>query len=217
MVRRAAACNLGDLVLLSRSQALSDLFPILAKDDHDSVRQQCLHSMVKCLGSNPSLIQIIKQFHKDKSWRARYALLEHFQDILEPLNSADDFLSETLALLADNEPEVRCIALENLGLLVEKVAPEVTQSQIVPVVEKMATGVREALRTDWSIALSGIAGPDGGTAEKPVGLTFIGLAGRDGLVAVQRHIWDGDRIHNKQASVSAALTLLLTLLERDHD
>lgn len=81
-----------------------------------------------------------------------------------------------------------------------------------PTAREMAIGVRKVFDTDYSLSVTGIAGPDGGTEEKPVGLTFIGLASRDGLVAVQRHVWDGDRITNKQHSVNAALTLLLTVV-----
>ena len=44
------------------------------------------------------------------------------------------------------------------------------------VAEQMALGVKQSLQTDWGIGITGIAGPDGGTEEKPVGLVFIGLA-----------------------------------------
>ena len=82
-----------------------------------------------------------------------------------------------------------------------------------PVAREMAIGVRDVFDTDYALSVTGIAGPGGGTETKPVGLTYIGLAGRDGIVAVQRHVWDGDRIENKQASVHAALTLLLTMID----
>ena len=82
---------------------------------------------------------------------------------------------------------------------------------------EMAIGVRNIFDTDYALSVTGIAGPGGGTDEKPVGLTFIGLAHRDGLLAVQRHVWDGDRIENKAYSVHAALTLLLTMLNGDNN
>lgn len=82
-----------------------------------------------------------------------------------------------------------------------------------PVAREMAIGVRKVFGTDYALSVTGIAGPGGGTETKPVGLTFIGLAGQDGIVAVQRHVWDGTRIENKQSSVHAALTLLLTMID----
>ena len=77
---------------------------------------------------------------------------------------------------------------------------------------EMACGVRDLFDTDYALSVTGIAGPGGGTAEKPVGLTYIGLAGREGLMAVERHVWDGDRIANKMLSVDAALQLLFKQL-----
>lgn len=81
--------------------------------------------MVRCLPKHLDLLPTIKLYYKDKSWRARYALLEHLKVILEPLASSEDFLTEILALLRDSEPEVRCMALDNLGYFVEKVPKSV--------------------------------------------------------------------------------------------
>ncbi|MCY4071227.1 MAG: CinA family protein [Chloroflexi bacterium] len=77
---------------------------------------------------------------------------------------------------------------------------------------EMACGVRSVFDTDYALSVTGIAGPGGGTGEKPVGLTYIGLAGREGLISVERHIWDGDRIANKMLSVDGALRLLMRQL-----
>ncbi len=77
---------------------------------------------------------------------------------------------------------------------------------------EMACGVRNVFDTDYALSVTGIAGPGGGTGEKPVGLTYIGLAGRDGLLAVERYVWAGDRIANKLQSVDAGLKLLLQQL-----
>lgn len=77
---------------------------------------------------------------------------------------------------------------------------------------EMALGARELFGADLAVSVTGIAGPDGGSAEKPVGLTYIGLAGPDGLHTVQRHVWEGDREGIKAASAEAALQLVLDTL-----
>jgi PncC family amidohydrolase len=77
---------------------------------------------------------------------------------------------------------------------------------------KMASGAREALGVDIAVSITGIAGPGGGTAEKPVGLTYIGVAAPDGVLVVQRHVWDGDREAVKNASAEAALQLVFDTL-----
>jgi nicotinamide-nucleotide amidase len=71
------------------------------------------------------------------------------------------------------------VKMEELGIPSDMLELNGAVSQ--PVVEKMATGVRTALRTDWSVALSGIAGPDGGTPDKPVGTVWIAVAGPKGV------------------------------------
>jgi len=76
----------------------------------------------------------------------------------------------------------------------------------------MATGGRARTGADLAVSVTGIAGPDGGTAAKPVGLTYVAVA--DGLgVAVKRHLWSGDRAENKRRSATAALALLLERVE----
>lgn len=77
---------------------------------------------------------------------------------------------------------------------------------------EMARGARRALNADLAVSVSGIAGPGGGTPEKPVGFTWIGLVTPKGEWARQ-FIWDGDRERNKQSSCDAALQLVLDYLE----
>ncbi len=62
-----------------------------------------------------------------------------------------------------------------------------------------------------ALAVTGIAGPDGGTDEKPVGLTYVAAAIRDGTAVVERHTWEHDRDGNKRASALAALDLATRL------
>ncbi len=73
--------------------------------------------------------------------------------------------------------------------------------------EAMALGVRRRFGTGWSVVTTGIAGPGGGTPEKPVGLVFIGVAGPDG-VTVERDVFSGDRAAVRAATVRRALELL---------
>jgi PncC family amidohydrolase len=76
----------------------------------------------------------------------------------------------------------------------------------------MATGGRERTGADLAVSVTGIAGPDGGSAAKPVGLTYVAVADAVG-VAVNRHVWTGDRSENKRQSAAAALVLLLERIE----
>jgi PncC family amidohydrolase len=79
------------------------------------------------------------------------------------------------------------------------------------VARAMAEGARTRLGTDLAVAITGIAGPGGGSDEKPVGLTYVAVADGTG-VDVRRHLWPGDRSANKRDSAVAALELLLDRL-----
>lgn len=77
---------------------------------------------------------------------------------------------------------------------------------------RMATGVRDFLRTDLGVAVTGIAGPEGGSADKPVGLAFIATASTVAPPHVERRVWPHDRAGNKRASAVTALDLLANLV-----
>ncbi len=76
----------------------------------------------------------------------------------------------------------------------------------------MATGARARFATDLAVSITGVAGPDGGSAEKPVGLTYIALAGPAGA-DVRRLQLDGDRAANREAAARAALEWLIDAAE----
>ncbi len=78
----------------------------------------------------------------------------------------------------------------------------------IEVAGAMATGTREIAGTDWAVSVSGIAGPGGGSADKPVGLVFIGLAGPDGVAHAQRRQFVGNRAEVRLQTVQTALDML---------
>jgi nicotinamide-nucleotide amidase len=83
-----------------------------------------------------------------------------------------------------------------------------------PVAAAMAQGACRRLGSDWAVSITGIAGPGGGTAEKPVGLIYAGLCG-PGVASVQRHIFPGDRATIRmRAALTALNALRLALLRK---
>jgi nicotinamide-nucleotide amidase len=79
------------------------------------------------------------------------------------------------------------------------------------VVEQMAVGVLKLMATDYAIATSGIAGPDGGTDEKPVGTTWIAVASKAGVTAKKFSFGD-NRERNITRASSSALNMLREVL-----
>lgn len=81
-------------------------------------------------------------------------------------------------------------------------------------VKEMALGIRHALASDIGLSVSGIAGPTGGTPEKPVGYSWIGLSTPKGIWSLQ-HTAGGNRIENKKEIAQTALEFLYQFLVND--
>jgi len=81
--------------------------------------------------------------------------------------------------------------------------------------EEMAKGVLSLGEADVSVAVTGIAGPTGGTPEKPVGLVYIGVSGKYGTYAY-RNIFDGNRDEVRQQTVKRAFELVYDYLIKFH-
>ena len=81
-----------------------------------------------------------------------------------------------------------------------------------PVVRAMASGAFSRSQADCAVAVSGIAGPSGGTADKPVGLVWLAWAA-DGEVRAESQVFAGDRDAVRRQAVGAALQGLIATLE----
>jgi PncC family amidohydrolase len=78
----------------------------------------------------------------------------------------------------------------------------------------MALGARALYKSDIAISATGIAGPDGGSEEFPVGLVYIGVANQGGVRAY-RYIFDGDRAAVRRQTVSKAIELMIAEAKKE--
>jgi nicotinamide-nucleotide amidase len=101
--------------------------------------------------------------------------------------------------------------IEDLGVARE--ALERHGAVSAAVAEQMARGALDASGADVAVAVTGIAGPDGGTLEKPVGLVYLAVGRRGAPVRVLRELFAGDRAQVRRASVAAGLRLLAQAAE----
>jgi nicotinamide-nucleotide amidase len=100
---------------------------------------------------------------------------------------------------------------ENLGVPPDLIAEKGAVSS--EVAEAMARGVLRRAQADVAVSVTGIAGPGGGSAEKPVGLVYIGLARKDGWSQVERCEFPGTRDDVRRHAVARALAHLATAIE----
>ncbi|WDR03328.1 nicotinamide-nucleotide amidohydrolase family protein [Devosia algicola] len=84
------------------------------------------------------------------------------------------------------------------------------------VARAMADGARNTAGTDFSIAVTGVAGPDGGTDKKPVGLVYIAVSSESATLVTENRFGDLGRDQIRDASVTAALKLMLQVLDQPY-
>lgn len=111
-------------------------------------------------------------------------------------------------IVYSNEMKVKLLGvskntLENFGAVSEET------------INEMVKGALTNFDTDYAIAVSGIAGPDGGTADKPVGTVWIAVANKNKIIA-KKFTFSNKRIQNIERSAMAALNLLFSLLKEYH-
>jgi PncC family amidohydrolase len=117
--------------------------------------------------------------------------------------SSDYYLGGVIAYsnqVKVNQLGVRAETLEKFGAVSQETVLE------------MARGVRLLLRAEIGLSVSGIAGPGGGSPEKPVGLTWIGL-NVQGYEQAWSYTWPGERLQVKEHTAEQALKLLVKFLQ----
>lgn len=100
-----------------------------------------------------------------------------------------------------NDAKQECLGVP-LGTLEAHGAVSAETAQV------MAEGALAQSHADVALSVTGVAGPGGGSAEKPVGLVFFGLARRGGATRTARHVFKGDRAAVRLAAVEMGLALL---------
>lgn len=79
---------------------------------------------------------------------------------------------------------------------------------------EMVVGALARSRAHIALSVTGIAGPSGGTTDKPVGLVYIGIGKKGGTISVSHHIFNGNRVAVRTQACTAALNAVLKLLEQ---
>jgi PncC family amidohydrolase len=103
------------------------------------------------------------------------------------------------------------VKMDFLGVQENSLKDEGAVSQTVAM--QMARGARKSLKVDWALAITGIAGPTGGSAEKPVGTVWFAISG-PGFEEAQKKIFSGDRVQIQRSSVEFATEWLKKILEK---
>lgn len=117
---------------------------------------------------------------------------------------SDIFLGSVVSY--SNEAKVDLLGVRRDTLMQEGAVSE-------SVARQMAHGVRRQLKTDWSVAITGIAGPTGGTPGKPVGTVCFAVVG-PGFEDSRKELFSGDRKAIQHASVDLAVLWLCQALKK---
>lgn len=112
--------------------------------------------------------------------------------------SSDYFLGGFITY--SNDAKINLLGIDNDIILTNGVVSE-------ECAKAMASGAKEKLKSDYALSITGIAGPDGWTIEKPVGTVWIGIAGNNEVKAF-KYVFGNDRKVNRERSVGTALFLL---------
>ncbi|WP_413586260.1 CinA family protein [Bdellovibrio sp. HCB274] len=124
--------------------------------------------------------------------------------LTEQAGISDIFLGSVVSY--SNEAKVDLLGVRRDTLMQEGAVSE-------SVARQMAHGVRRQLKTDWSVAVTGIAGPSGGTPTKPVGTVCFAIAGPNFEVS-RKEFFSGDRKAIQQAAVDLSVSWLVEILDR---
>jgi PncC family amidohydrolase len=124
--------------------------------------------------------------------------------LTEQAGISDIFLGSVVSY--SNEAKVDLLGVRRDTLMQEGAVSE-------SVARQMARGVRRQLKTDWSVAVTGIAGPSGGTPTKPVGTVCFAIAGPN-FEDSRKEFFSGDRKAIQQAAVDYSVNWLCEVLDR---
>ncbi|WP_413291687.1 CinA family protein [Bdellovibrio sp. HCB185ZH] len=124
--------------------------------------------------------------------------------LTEQAGISDIFLGSVVSY--SNEAKVDLLGVRRDTLMQEGAVSE-------SVARQMAHGVRRQLKTDWSVAVTGIAGPNGGTPTKPVGTVCFAIAGPN-FEDSRKEFFSGDRKAIQQAAVDYSVNWLCEVLDR---
>lgn len=119
--------------------------------------------------------------------------------LLTEVEGSSAYLGECYVTYS-NEAKTKLVGVREETLRIHGAVSEETARE-------MAEGAKKAARSDYAISVTGVAGPGGGSPDKPVGLVYIGVAGPTRTV-VSREQLLGDRTANREQSARIALNLL---------
>lgn len=124
--------------------------------------------------------------------------------LTEQAGVSDIYLGSVVSY--SNEAKVDLLGVRRDTLMQEGAVSEEVALQ-------MAQGVRRQLKTDWAIAVTGIAGPSGGSPQKPVGTVWIAVCGPE-FEEAKKEIFAGDRKAIQTATVNFSISWLVEILDR---